>query len=416
MGGEPKPSSSRREGGEVHGRGHIGRAQHLQQRVVFRRVLPRAARLLEGIDQEGNRPARVGVPGTDVLEVEANRGVHGIQGGEQQGQGRLLRGLVDEPCRRTRHRAREAEGGGQGLGRGVPARGVLGEHLAEHGQQGFGNARGLGALEGYRLVDVLQGRGHRRGGAVGRMPGEDLVEHAAQAVDVAALVGLDSAGVLRAHVFGRAEQLPHRRDGDGARGAPALRDVHVHEACHAMVVQHHVLGLQVLVQQARVVHGLQARRHLAGQVEGFVHRQRGPSLQPQLQAGPAHALHHQEEQAPVFAAVADAANVAMVDGLGQGEVSAEGRIGLGGAPHVGPEHLDRHHHVLEPIEGAVHGRHRAPPEQAQHLVAGADVGAAADPVGDFEAAARAGLDSRLARQVASGAGHSLVRPEGGELP
>ena len=145
--------------------------------------------------------------------------------------------------------------------------------LRKTGRRTSGMREALSTFEGNGLVHVLQRRGHGSGGAVGGMASEELVEDAAQAVDVAPLVRLRPAGVLRAQVLGGAEELAHGGDGDDPPGAPALGHVQVHESRHPVVIHHDVLRLDVLVQKARLVHGLKAGGDLPRHVEGLVEGQ-----------------------------------------------------------------------------------------------------------------------------------------------
>ena len=96
---------------------------------------------------------------------------------------------------------------------------------------------------------------------------EQLVEHEAERVDVAAHRGLASRELLGGHVRGRA-----RAHVVAAERFRQHRQAEVRDADLAAAVQHHVLGLEVAVQDVAVVGGRQTRAELARDVQRLVGR------------------------------------------------------------------------------------------------------------------------------------------------
>ena len=119
------------------------------------------------------------------------------------------------------------------------------------GQRGHAESRGL--------LQLLDDRRHRRVTAERRRAREQLVDHDAQGVEVAAEVDRVPAQLLRAHVLGRAHEGARGRDrGPSGPGPVLLGDPEVHHAHDPGVVTHQVRGLQVAVHDAHLVDRAQA--------------------------------------------------------------------------------------------------------------------------------------------------------------
>src|SRR5206468_588431 len=107
-----------------------------------------------------------------------------------------------------------------------PALGVLGQGLPEEGHEGRRQGGGALAVEGGRLVHVLERRGQRGVAAERDVAGEQLEDDDPQRVDVGARIGPLSAGLLRTQILRRAQDLA----GGGDVALPLLGDAEVHEA------------------------------------------------------------------------------------------------------------------------------------------------------------------------------------------
>ena len=119
--------------------------------------------------------------------------------------------------------ARQAQGGRHPAGGGEPLDPVLGQGLRQHRHHRVGHH----ALEGRRLLDLLQDRGHRGVAPEGHPAGEQLEDHDAQRVDVGAEVELVAEGLLRAHVLRGAHHLAGHGE---AHRLQLAGDAEVHEA------------------------------------------------------------------------------------------------------------------------------------------------------------------------------------------
>ena len=203
---------------------------------------------------------------------------------------------------------------------------------------------------------------------------EDLEDHDAERVDVAAEVDLLAARLLRAHVLGRA----HDEAGRGRRGrggAPFLGDPEVHQPDLAARVAHDVGRLQVAVDDAHVVDRAQAVRELQRRREGLLDRQPAALAQDLAQVDALHVLHRDVAQALVLAVLVDAADVLVADAPGQLDLGLEAPGDLGIARDLRPQHLDRDVLVEQPVVGAVDDAHAALAELLLDLVAAGHDGA-----------------------------------------
>ena len=94
-----------------------------------------------------------------------------------------------------------------------------------------------------------------------RLAGDELVQHDPERVDVAALVGRIAFDLLRRHVRRRAE---HRAARGHARVADRAREPEVGDADAALLVDEHVLRLEIAVDDALGVRGGEARGRPGG--------------------------------------------------------------------------------------------------------------------------------------------------------
>ena len=243
-------------------------------------------------------------------------------------------------------------GGGEGLVHGgdeLPreeavaagrSHGALDElvHLLRDAPVGVGLARGADLPRLVGLEDVLD-----RGSLVGRGPRQQVEEGGAEGVGVGLLVLLLPLEDLRRHIVGGARAV---------RGlAHDLGVAEVHEDGAPRLVEDHVGGLHVPVEDALPVGVVQGLRHLP-------HRQQrglgvhGPLVVHDLQERPArHEVHDDEEVAAVLHDVEHAHDAGMVELRQRAGLVDEALPRLRGGAGVLAEHLDGH--VL--LEGQVGG-------------------------------------------------------------
>ena len=201
-------------------------------------------------------------------------------GGHRQGRGEGLVAHRPEPAAlQPPHRPRPArfpaqvspQVGGQLAGRGVPPGRLLGQGLQADGLQVARNAIVDPARRPGVLVQELMDD-HHPGAAKRQLAAQELVEHDAQAVDVAAAVDVmrPAGGLLGAHVRRRADDLAvdrHHRIGLRADGQPEIDHDRpaqqararlpggpVHPIAGPVGVLHHDIGrLDVAMDQACVM-------------------------------------------------------------------------------------------------------------------------------------------------------------------
>ncbi len=265
---------------------------------------------------------------------------------------------------------RVLEGGEHGAARGVAVLRVLGQGSAQNGDEGERQRVGLGPVEGRLLLHVLSHGGPRRLGPEWDAADEELVDHDAQRVEVAAEIHPDPASHLfRAHVLRGAHRLvlagQIRRP-----GAAELRDPEVHQTDDPLRVLHDVGGLEVTVDDARFMDGREPLAHLEGEVVSLFPREDSPLEQDALQVGPLHQRHGDVEPLAVVAVVVDGTHVLVPNLAGQLDLGAK----TADQVVVGPRAQDLERDLL--LEGAVVGSPHPPhpplAEKAQDLVAGGD--------------------------------------------
>ncbi len=245
------------------------------------------------------------------------------------------------------------------------------DHLLDH-RFGVGDRR-------HRLVDVLEhhGDGRLAVGGEGRPPGEHLVEHHAQGIDVRACVDRSAARLLRAHVGRGSEHIPRcgLRSGAGdvsdaevgqdwldvrrqrqareeRRGSGAQDDVR-----RLHVAMDDPLGMGVIQRQGQIGHQSGDGRQRQGQARGAqfaqVHLERLPFEQ-----------FHDDVRTPVH-------HVEVVHMDDVGVPQGGDRLGFGGeAPsqvlvftEVRVEDLDRHRDVERRVPAEVDLGHAPAPER-----------------------------------------------------
>ncbi|MFN8091658.1 MAG: hypothetical protein U0599_05430 [Vicinamibacteria bacterium] len=234
------------------------------------------------------------------------------------------------------------------------------------------------AGEGRRLL-VQRGREHLhdRRADERRAAGQSLVEDRRRGEEVGPRVHLAARHLLGGHVAGRADDQPRagqlgrgpERRGELARERAGEAEV---EELDAVRGEEDVRGLQVPVDDAGRVEGLEGGEDVARHREGLVRRQRA-AREPGRERFAGEQLHRDEEAPGVLADLVDLADVRVVDRGRRPGLAAEtpaGRlVGLGDRLHrdapaealvLGGED-DAHAALADALEQAVaaEGRHLA---------------------------------------------------------
>ncbi len=179
----------------------------------------------------------------------------------------------------ARRAARRTQRGGELVGGLVPVRRVLAERPHDDAGESLRDRRLERARVGRRRRDVLHGHGHVRLAAERHPPGEHLVEHHAEAVQVRALVRRPSLGLFRRKVGRRA----HHRSGARQRRVTHARDAEVGDDHATAFVEHHVVGGDVAMHDVSRVRGRERREHGERDGDGFVRRERAVPAQSLLE-------------------------------------------------------------------------------------------------------------------------------------
>ncbi len=147
------------------------------------------------------------------------------------------------------------------------------------------------------------------------MPGEHLVEHRAQRVEVAASVRLPSERLLGRHVRDRAEHHPFRGQ---ARSVERDRQTEVAEHRDAVVGQPHVSGLHVAMHDTARVRVVERACDLARDTNRVVDAETLAvgALDQILDRAAAHVLADEERRAVVIPDVVDRNDVRVIAELG----------------------------------------------------------------------------------------------------
>ena len=304
--------------------------------------------------------------------------------GGRGGGGRPDRGGALDPPGRARRRSRDAfretpevvpdllQLAGEVTGRGVAFVGLLREAALDDPDERR-RYPGVEVLDRLRLL--LDDRGEGLDGArlVERLLSrQELVEDETEAELVGAEVHRAASRLLRGHVARGADDDPRRRLRQGLRevarggGAERLGEAEVEDLHGAVARDHEVLGLQVAVNQARLVRRREPLRHLAQQLEGLPDgKEAARGDMPERLA--LDELHGEERLAPRLADLEDRDDVPMVQGRRRAGLADEAPKVLGVGEEVGPEHLDRDLAPEPLVAGPVDLSHAAGPEEVEHL-------------------------------------------------
>ena len=214
----------------------------------------------------------------------------------------------------------------------------------------------------------------------GRPAGEELIEHAAGRVEVAAGVDVLALRLLGREVLRGADhglRLGHRRVGVG----DGAGDAEVHHLDRIVRADHHVRRLDVAVDDAHPVRVGQGVQDALGDPGGLVAGQLAPLVEDLAQGLALDVLHDDEGDivrpavrvhALVLAGVVDRDDRGVVEaGAGLG-LSAEAGEERGIAREVAAQHLDGDRTLEAQVDPPVDLGHAAAADQLTHFVPSAE--------------------------------------------
>jgi hypothetical protein len=293
--------------------------------------------------------------------------------------------------------AQQVAGGGVALVRFLGQAPLLDDPAQGRGQAGraLGQRRGLLAQDG----GLGLGAGLAREGA---LAARHLVHDGAEGELVGAEVHRPARRLLGGHVADGAHHHPragHLRGGCafgavaprfGELGQAEVQDAHV-----AVPGHHHVLGLQVAVDDARLVGAGQAVGDLHRKLEDALGGQRARG-QDVAQGTAVHQLHGQEGVAVLGADVVNVHDVRVVEGRGRTGFLLEAGAALVVLGELGGQDLEGDLPLQPRILGAVHLAH-APDAQGTQDLVGPEFRAGGEGHGSLQGAVTARTASTMCR-------------------
>ncbi|KGC15701.1 hypothetical protein DM48_603 [Burkholderia gladioli] len=231
--------------------------------------------------------------------------------------------------------------------------------------------------------------------------GQQLVDHAAERIDVVAHRRIGAADHLQARV-GRRQRaqragVEHRLVAGRARARVAgAGDAEVEHLGHAVARDHHVARLEIGMHDAARVGTLQRARHALDQRPGLAKRHaRGPLADQRAQVGAVDVLHGHEDDGAVLVEIVDMDDVIVGQALRAAGLALQRDQRIGMAPELVVEHLHGHEGIaVACLDLALVAR------QVDHAHA-----AAAELALEQEAALEQGADARVI--AALGVRHAL---------
>jgi hypothetical protein len=214
---------------------------------------------------------------------------------------------------------------------------------------------------------VLHRERHRRRRAEGELRRQQLVEHDAHRVEVAALVHREALELLGRHVGRRADDDAGPGERRHVDAAPA-RQAEIQQPHGAVLFQHDVAGLDVTVHDAERVRRAQRVDHGRDQRHGVGDRPRAALLDRDLEVAAVDQLGHQEQAAFAEAGIQDPRHRAVLDLAEDLGLAPEAPAAVSRRVVRGLEHLQRAQRAVVPVAHLVHLAHAAAAQEPEHLV------------------------------------------------
>ena len=201
-----------------------------------------------------------------------------------------------------------------------------------------------------------------------RPPGQRLEQRHAQRVEIRGGADAGAGDLLRRHVRDRADQAA----GLGLPEVDQVRGAEVAELGVAGGVEEDVGRLDVAVDDAALVRGVERREQLEGHAPPGRRRQRAMRREPLGQRAAGHQLEHEQAEPLVHVVQRDDVGVAQpARGLGLAR-EAEVRLALGaGRARADGQQLDRDVLAEQRVVRQVDAAHRARAQQLEHAEAAA---------------------------------------------
>ncbi len=230
--------------------------------------------------------------------------------------------------------------------------------------QRFRNLRvDLPGAQGHR-TEMLDGHTHRVRTFKGQPAGEHLIKYHAGGVDIAAVVGVVSLGLLRRNVVYGADCLVGRVGAVGEKGDAEIRHLH-----RAVPEDHNVLRLDIPVNNPPAVSMAEPLHDLGNEVEGLRPVQPSPPLHILLEGNAVNKFHDNIVHVPPAAHVVHRHNVGVAEHGDSLRLIVEPAAELRILAEIFFQHLDGHHPVEPVALGLEYHRHAPGPDNLQDLIA-----------------------------------------------
>ena len=175
-----------------------------------------------------------------------------------------------------------------GRGRGIALIRVNGHGPHNNLLQTAGNIGVQRTGHGRAAIDVLQSHRHRRLPVIRGTTANHLIHHNAQGINIRPVIHPATLGLLRGDIVDRAQCLP----GQGILGRHDPGDTEVRHLGRAIFQNHHIVGLNVPVDDTLIVSVFQCSSDLHGKVERLLPIEvSAPALHILLQGDALHQLH-----------------------------------------------------------------------------------------------------------------------------
>ena len=198
--------------------------------------------------------------------------------------------------------------------------------------------------------------------AEGGASGEQLEEHEAQRIQIAADRQRLAHALLGGHVGGRSRD----RAATGLAGRDG--ETEVRQPRPPPSVDHHVRGLEVAVEDSARVRGGEPGADLSRDLEALVPGQMADAAEQGSEVLAVHVLHGEEVLAVHFAHVVHATHVRVRDLAGQPRLCEQARELRGVGGHGPREELQRHDLAELEVVGAVHLAHASLADQGHDAI------------------------------------------------